>query len=227
VSPGSAACRLVVFDIGGTTIEDDGRVPSVFRAALSAHGLEVSLDEIDTLRGMSKREAVLRLVDDPASGAALAAAVYEDFRARLREEFERRPPRPIAGAAAVFERLRAAGVRIALTTGFERAIVDAILRPLGWDGRVLDAVVCAGDVAHGRPAPDLILRAMEQTGIADPRAVANVGDTTADVGAARAAGAGWNIAVLSGAHGREALEQAGATAIISSVADLASVLPVM
>jgi phosphonatase-like hydrolase len=218
---------LVVFDLAGTTIEDDGRVADVFRDVLTGHGLADAAGRIGAVRGRSKREAIRALVGGAPDGAARAARIYDDFACRLSETFEERPPRPIAGAHALFVRLQAAGVRVALTTGFEWAIAAPMLERLGWLEETVDAIVCADDVERGRPAPDLIVRAMALTGVSGARMVAAVGDTTADVMAGAAAGVGWNVAVLSGAHGRDALERAGATAIIPSVADLGSVLPVI
>jgi phosphoglycolate phosphatase-like HAD superfamily hydrolase len=81
-------------------------------------------------------------------------------------------------------------------------------------------VVCGDDVARGRPAPDLIVRAMAATGTADASVVANVGDTTMDLEAGHAAGVRWNVGVTSGAHDRARLERAPHTHLIASVADL-------
>jgi phosphonatase-like hydrolase len=121
-------------------------------------------------------------------------------------------------AVSTFERLRTAGIKIALNSGFDRDIMDLILRRVGWPAGLLDAVVCGDDVAAGRPAPDLILESMERTGVRDPDRVAAVGDTRLDLEAAAAAGARYRIGVLSGAHGREILEAAPCTHLVQSVA---------
>lgn len=63
---------------------------------------------------------------------------------------------------------------------------------------------------------------MEVTGTLDARQVANVGDTVLDLQTGHRAGVRWNIGVLSGAHGRERLEQALHTHILPSVAELAT-----
>ena len=70
----------------------------------------------------------------------------------------------------------------------------------------------------------MILLAMKLTGIADATQVANVGDTALDLESAARAGVKWNIGVLSGAHGREALMKAPHTHIIQSVAEIVTVL---
>jgi phosphoglycolate phosphatase len=102
--------------------------------------------------------------------------------------------------------LRAAGVRVVLTTGFDRQVTDPLLDALGWRvGEQLDGVVCASEVAVGRPQPHLIHRAMELTGVADPAEVLAAGDTVLDVRAGRTAHAGMAVGVLTGAQTRDEL----------------------
>ena len=67
---------------------------------------------------------------------------------------------------------------------------------------------------------------MRRTMTQDAARVVAVGDTTADLHAARRAGVGWAVGVLSGAHTEEILRQAPHDAIIGSVADLPPVLRV-
>jgi phosphonatase-like hydrolase len=129
----------------------------------------------------------------------------------------------IAGSEATFRWCREQGIQVALTTGFDRAIVQLIMEKLGWVEAV-DAVVCNDDVAHGRPAPDLILTAMRRLGHSDVSRVASVGDTISDLEAGANAGTGLNIGVLSGAHSREQLLAAPHSSLIDSVADLPAVL---
>jgi phosphonatase-like hydrolase len=211
---------LVVFDMAGTTVEDRGQVPAAFAAALAGHGLVVTAAQIDGVRGASKRQAIQELLGDTPGRHDDAARIYATFQASLAASYHAGGVSGIAGAEAVFAALRAVGIRTALTTGFDREITDLLLAKLGWDSGVVDAVVCGDDVRNGRPAPDLILGAMAITGIGDPAAVACVGDTVLDLEAGSRAGARWNIGVLSGAHGRAALERALHTHLIASVAEL-------
>jgi len=130
----------------------------------------------------------------------------------------------VAGAADAFAAFKAAGVRIALTTGFDRETTVMLLEALGWNHGVADAVVCGDDVAAGRPAPFLIFHAMEAALATSVHRVAAVGDTTLDLEAGRNAAVRWNIGVLSGAHDRLRLESVPHTHLIASVADLAALL---
>ena len=112
---------------------------------------------------------------------------------------------------------------MALNTGFDRALTTHLLDALGWR-EIADVVVCGDEVAAGRPAPDLIQRAMAATGVDAPDRVANVGDTALDLRAGAAAGVRWNIGVWSGAHDRATLEAAPHTHLCASVADVPAML---
>ena len=212
---------LVIFDMAGTTVDDRGQVPAAFALALAANGITVSHDDINRLRGGTKREAIRRLL--PPDKAGDADRIYQEFQRQLTLSYNADGVREVPGAAEVIRELRAAGIKVALTTGFDRDIALSLLNSLGWKRDALDAVVCGDEVPRGRPAPDLIFVAMKLTMVEDLDKVANVGDTVLDLESAERAGVKWNIGVLSGAHNRAALEQAPHSHIVQSVADIFSV----
>lgn len=216
--------ELVIFDLGGTLIEDTGDVPAAFRMALELHGYSVSAAEISRVRGASKREVIRRLVGDrETSGDDVSQRVYRSFQERLIELFRTRGVRPVDGVTKALAKLRDAGARIAITTGFDRRVTRSILGGLELKA-MLDAVVCGDDVSAGRPAPHMIFRAMELTGVVSVHRVANVGDTTNDLRAGYRAGVATNVGVLTGAHDRNRLEQAPHTHILESAARVPAVL---
>jgi phosphonatase-like hydrolase len=216
--------RLAVLDMAGTTVKDHGQVPRAFETALSEIGIDVSRAEIEAVRGSSKREAVRQFIPAGPDRDRLSALVYESFRRHLAHLYDSGGVSAIEGAESAFDWFRTRGVRVVLNTGFDRDITTLLLTALQWDARVIDAVVCGDDVAKGRPAPDLILAAMERTGISDPRCVLNAGDTVLDLRAAHTAGVRWNVGVLSGAHDRRTLESAPHTHLVQSIADLPEAL---
>jgi phosphonatase-like hydrolase len=217
-----AGADLVVFDLAGTTIKDGGQVPAAFGAALAERGVAITSAELAGIRGASKREAIARFIPKSAGHAAETAAAYASFRRHL-ERIYTDTLEPVQGAGDAFAAFRRAGVRIALTTGFDRDTTMLLLSALGWD-RLADAIVCGDDVAAGRPAPYLIFHAMEASRATAVGRVAVVGDTALDLEAGHNAGVRWNIGVLSGAHDRARLEAAPHTHLVASVADVAALL---
>lgn len=212
--------ELVIFDMAGTTVKDSGQVPDAFTAALALHEIEVTSEQLSSVRGSSKRQAILHLIPEGTERARRAEAVYASFREQLTQRYGAVGVEPVEGAVQVFERLRAQGVRVALNTGFERDITEWLLAALSWERGVVDAVVCGDDVRQGRPAPYLIFRAMEATGTTSVHQVANVGDTVLDLRAGHNACVKWNVGVLSGAHDRQRLELEPHTHLLDSVAEL-------
>jgi len=212
--------ELVIFDLAGTTVEDHGEVPSAFTAALDEYNIKVTPEQINAVRGSSKRQALLHLIPEGPAQRRLAEEIYGSFRKHLTQRYASQGVRPVRGAAVAFRSLRELHVRVALNTGFDRETTDVLLGALGWKEGVVDAVVCGDDVTQGRPAPYMIFRAMEVTGTSTVHRVANLGDTTLDVQAGYNARVRWNIGVLTGAHDRRALESAPHTHILSSVAEV-------
>lgn len=164
--------ELVALDIAGTTVDEGGAVYRVLAEVVAEHGTPASDADIRRFMGADKRAALVALTGD----AGAAEVLHARFVERLRAAYAATPPRPVRGVPQAMATLRAAGVRVALTTGFDRQVTDPLLAALGWrvasagcEGQ-LDAVVCAPEVAAGRPEPYMIHRAMELTGVTDRRA---------------------------------------------------------
>ena len=216
---------LVVFDMAGTTVRAADWVPAAFHEAFEKVGIVLSDEEVQSVRGRSKREAISDLLSrhhGSADGRQLAAAVHSDFQRILIELYEEHGAELIDGADGTLEWLKAQGVKVALSTGFDRPLAELLLQMTGWD-KSIEAVVCNEDVPRGRPAPHLIFRAMEWTGSDCIHRVAAVGDTVSDLQAAFNAGVRWNIGVLSGAHSEAQLRSCPHSEIIPSVKELPSV----
>ena len=217
--------KLVVFDLAGTVIEDAGQVPAAFTKALRNHEIEIASDSLREMRGASKREVIQSFVERRTGGSkaeilAHTESIYNSFRSTLAGIYEKDGVREIAGATEAFTWLQKRGVRVALNTGFDRTITALLLKSMQWNEDLINAVVCGDDVALGRPAPYLIFRAMEMSGITGVHEVTTVGDTILDLQAGQNAGVRYNIGVLSGAHAREQLEREPHTHLLSSVAML-------
>lgn len=210
--------ELLVTDFAGTTMREDGAVLAAYRQALTAHDIPFTEDDLASRRGASKR-AVFHELAARAGAPERAESALAAFEAALRAEYERGPVVEVGGAAAALARLRAARVKLALSSGFERGLVDLLVARLGW-GDLFDLTLAGNDAPAGRPAPYLIYRAMQDLGVRDVARVAVVGDTPLDLRAGMHARAGWVIGVLSGAHGLATLGATPHTHLLESVAAL-------
>lgn len=218
--------QMIAFDVAGTTVQDGGLVLRAFKRAFSqieperwpTHETEWTQYAIDTM-GQSKIEVFTAILGD----ADLAAKATEAFEAAYLEIVVEEGIEEIPGAGDLLVRLKDAGVPTALTTGFSRVTLNAILRSLDW-GELVEETVTPGEVGAGRPSPKMLQRVAAQLEVTDPAACVVVGDTQSDMQAGVAFGAGQVIGVLSGTHNREQLLEAGATAVVNSVAELPNLL---
>lgn len=218
------AIELVVLDMAGTTVRDDGVVEQAFQRAAERTGVAERMPWAEALQyvrdtmGMSKIDVFTHLAAGDVAAATAATAAFEGAYAEIIAE---QGAAEIPGAADAIRALRDAGLSVVLTTGFAPVTRDALIDALGW-GDLVDLALSPIDAGRGRPAPDLVLTALLRTGASSIQAVAVAGDTASDVESGRRAGAGFVAGVLSGAHDRAAL--AGADAVLDSIADLPAVL---
>jgi phosphonatase-like hydrolase len=218
--------ELVVSDFAGTTMKEEGAVLVAYRLALTEFDIPFTEDDLAARRGASKRAVFQELaarVKAPDEADAIAGKALAIFEDSLKREYESGPVKEIEGAGAAVASLRDAGVKVALTSGFERGVVDLLVRRLGW-ADLFDRVYASDDAPAGRPAPYLIYRAMTDLRVFDVGRVCVVGDTPLDLQAASNARAGWIVGVLSGAHGLETMGRTPHTHLLPSVAGLPRLL---
>jgi phosphonatase-like hydrolase len=220
--------QLVVTDLMGTTLRDDGAVLPAYRAAFAECAIPFTEEELAAKRGAHKLSlftefAVRRYAADDA--AKRAEAALEVFEKQLRHFLATGGGTPIDGAEDAISRLRTAGLKVVLTSGFDRGLIADIVTHCGW-GELFDVVVYPDEVPAGRPAPYLIFQAMQKTRIEAVARVAAIGDTILDLQAGTNAGAGWVIGVLSGAADTETLGRTPHTHLLPSIADLPLLLGV-
>jgi phosphoglycolate phosphatase len=235
--------NLIVCDIAGTTVNEDGIVYRELRACVERRGVAVTANQVNAVKGTEKKSAITTLLTAGGRGTSEEeiGETFADFMDGLRHAYAEQPPSPIAGVEDRLREIRAAGGAVALTTGFQRSIAEVVLRACGWGvrqfsvapgegpvpaleaagdaGFVVDALVTSDTVPAGRPAPYLIHRAMEMTGVVSVEEVVSVGDTVADLQAAANAGV-RGIGVLTGSVERGVLESQPHLMVLDSLADL-------
>jgi phosphoglycolate phosphatase len=83
-----------------------------------------------------------------------------------------------------------------------------------------DLVLSGDDVARAFPWPDLVLTAVLRLGVGDVRGVAVVTASESGVLAARRAGAGFAVGMLSDVDEAGKLRRAGATHLLADIGEL-------
>jgi phosphonatase-like hydrolase len=228
--------QLVVFDMAGTTVRDQNEVETCFLQAAKNADVRTNAEQILAMMGWSKRlvfETLLKaqLGPDAPDLDARVDAAYDEFRRVLENHYNTAEVVPADGALECFDWLHSQNIAIALTTGFYRVVTDIILARLGWDQgldaqyvgtkeSLIQASICSEDVSKGRPAPDMLHRAMKLTGVTDPQRVIKIGDTPSDLQAGHNAGVGLNLGVTNGTHTAEQLKLHPHDRLIASLHEL-------
>jgi phosphonatase-like hydrolase len=229
-----------MLDMAATTVDDTivdrPLVLHSFAESFAAAQIAVPWEVLNTQRGKDKLEVFRTLL---ASHGGLSGAPLEHTAQTLLQDFTSRLLRNVAqlrempGATATFTFLKAHRVFVALGSGFPLAVTQAIARHCGWTGMgLVDYVTCGEAAGRGRPQPHMINRALQAAGLLpaqspvghavpgfDYRQVLKVGDTVQDVTEGVQVGA-LTIAVASGTQPADLLAQAGAAAVLPSIADL-------
>jgi len=171
---------------------------------------------MEVLRRMGLLEAIHTVVP------SIRREQLPEFVERYRAHYFRHDPKLEAfdGVPSMLDELADAGAWLAVATGKSRAGLDRALDQMGWTGRFL-TTRCADEGAP-KPDPWMLVDICEELELS-PAQVLMVGDTTYDLGMARAAGADA-IAVSYGAHLRAELECETCLEVVDSVAGLREAL---
>ncbi|MCH7635963.1 MAG: HAD-IA family hydrolase [Proteobacteria bacterium] len=213
--------RLAVFDCDGTLVDSQHSIIAAMDEAWRVHGLGApDARAVRRIVGLPLEIGIARLLpegdeeDFERLSRHYRAAAYE---LRQNQEYEE-PLYP--GAIEAIEALAAAGYLLGVATGKSRRGLDATLESHRLTGRF--ATLQTGDAAPGKPAPDMLLRAMAETG-AGPGKTAMIGDTSFDMLMAKSAGA-VAIGVSWGYHGEDELRECGAARVLADFGELPAAL---
>lgn len=223
-----ATIKMIVFDMAGTTINEDNLVYKTLQKIINATGYNFSLQQVlNEGAGYEKRKAIKKIIvlQNENITDQLVDEIYNNFNNDLLNGYASASIFPQKGALELFEYLRNKNIKIVLNTGYSRSIAKLLLQKLGWQvGVQIDGLITASDVEYSRPSADMILLAMEQHQIADESSVAKVGDSIIDIEEGQNAGCGLTIGITTGAHTYEQLFTANPNAIINELTDLMQLL---
>ncbi|MEQ8687754.1 MAG: HAD hydrolase-like protein [Imperialibacter sp.] len=223
--------QLVVFDLAGTTVQDNQDVQKVLRKTLQRQGVSITMKEAAMVMGIPKPVALRQLLEYHLPESI---KVTDDMIDELHEAFvsdmvsfyeEDSSVQEMPGASDIFKALKESGISVYVDTGFDRKTTDALIERLGWlKSELLDGSITSDEVERGRPDPDMIFKAMKLSKVTEASFVAKVGDTASDLGEGTAAGCGLVIGVTTGAYSREELEIEPHTHIADSLPEVLQII---
>lgn len=221
--------KLIIFDLAGTTVYDDEFVTTALCNSLADFGFKIPLSAGNEMMGISKPVAIKKLIEQyypDQMDLVDITPIHEKFLALMIDFYKNNSEiREIEGTTEIFTLLKNAGVKIGIDTGFSRDITNIILNRMGWEQkRLIDVSVTSDEVENGRPAPDMIFKAMNILGIEQSEDVAKVGDTPVDMLEGINANCGLTIGVLTGVGKREVLSQFSNVTLLSSVKAIPAII---
>ena len=219
-----AAVEAVLFDLDGTLIDTDDQVVASLARRLTPLARFLPLAPISLARRLvmwaeTPGNALVTLFDRLGVDDNIFA--IGDTLRRWRGLHPRQHLPLVPGAETVLHALsQRYHLAIVTTRGYRDAQAFLARHQLS---HLFHSVATRESTRRLKPHPAPIHFVAEKLGL-PPGRCAMVGDTTADVRSARAAGA-WAVAVLSGFGERAELERAGAHLVLESVAQLGEILP--
>jgi phosphonoacetaldehyde hydrolase len=252
--------KAAILDWSGTLADAYVIAPAVvFVEVFKSQGVEISMEEARGPMGLRKDIHIKKLTEDPVISARWEAIKGSPpTQADVDAMFEEFVPAQLAclpkytallpGIKEVVDGLKADGIKIGVSTGFTRVMVDVLLKDVIAQGVVPDATVAGDEVLNGaRPSPHMVFKNLDLLGIDDVKSVVKCDDTVSGIGEAMNAGC-WGVglvrysnymnintldeeATLSEANiaarmakTRKILEQAGAHYVIDSLVELPAVI---
>lgn len=256
--PYQGPLKAVILDWAGTIIDHGSRAPmGVFQRVFEQFGVTITVEEARIPMGLPKWDHIKAVGALPRISAewqrthgrpfsdADVDAIYEVFTP-MNVAVIPNYSELIPGAVEAVAALRARGLKIGSTTGYNRPIMGALAPLAQSQGYAPDCLVCADDLSAARPTPLAMYRCFAELGVWPAEACVKVDDTAPGITEGSSAGA-WTVGVaVSGnafglsteeaaalsrnefetrrARAYAELSQAGANFVIDSVANLLPVI---
>lgn len=198
----------VVFDWAGTVVDWGSHAPmGAFVQLFASQGVAITIAEARVPMGLPKWHHIQALGRQPRIAAAWQAAhgapfgdadvdrLYTLFTPMNRAAVPQHA-QLVPGVPQLVQQLRARGLKIGSTTGYNREIMDVLVPLAAAQGFEPDNLVCAGDVAENRPSPLGMYRCFLELGVWPAHRVVKVDDTVPGLLEGRHAGC-WTVAVVA------------------------------
>jgi HAD superfamily hydrolase (TIGR01509 family) len=210
--------KAVLCDIDGTLVDSNVLHAEAWVQAFAHFGYNFTRTDILHQIGKGGDQLIPHYI--PADRLPELEEPIKTFRKELfhAQYFDRIKPFP--GARALLEKMRHAGLRIALATSADKEDLGRLKRIAGI-ADLVEEETASEDAQKSKPHPDIFQAALVRLQVESSAAIA-LGDTPWDVQAAGNTGIS-TMAVTSGGWDEDQLYTAGAIAVYEGVAKIAEV----
>lgn len=210
--------QVILFDLDGTLIDSVPDLRTAVNAVLEAEGLApLDRGQIRSMVGLGVKKLVQRAF--AAHGVTLEGEPLEAKTNTMMKAYGACLTNETACMPGALEMVRAfhkARIKIAIVTNKPEAATRTILDRLGFTPHV-DAIVGGDSGPARKPAPDMLLHALQMTGFSAGSALM-VGDSPHDIHAAKAAAI--TCMAVRGGYTDVSAEELGADHVIDTLLDL-------
>lgn len=212
--------RAVIFDIDGTIVDTFEVYQKVFNQGTEQFGAAPVAKEV--LRDLLAKGLSLRQILEKAFSYPLDDGVYAICRTDILERFKKAElgeVKAFPGTEELFGHLQQKAIKIGIATGRMSSDEDEWnrFRVLGLDGYI-SAIVTSKEMQHRKPAPDVVIECARRLNVSPENCIV-VGDTVADILAARSAGS-LSAAVTTGHEDEDNLLKERPDIIFNNISEL-------
>ena len=191
----------VIFDLAGTLIDSGCRAPvHAMITAFARNGLVVTDEIVRADMGLPKRAHINAILDKSVMKSQWEGVfnnpprevdidrIYQSTNQELKKIVDYYS-KPTPSAVELLHYLQANGIRIGITTGYSRDIINSLEDRLHEAGIIYNNLVCADEVRNPRPYAGMINKIMDEWEIYNfgRHQFVKIGDTIADIQEAHAA----------------------------------------
>ena len=207
--------KMLVLDMSGTTINDNGLVYKTLLDTIREFNLNVNKKDIHKWYGLNTHSIMdgyfnNQVYDiDTVRLETYRKCLYNKFETSLKEQYFESDALSLIDDELPdkLESIRRKDIKITLNTGLNKKKKKMIIDKLGMR-RYIDDYISNEQVSKDRPYPYMIYKLMERNNICSPQNVIKIGDTRADIYEGRNAQCLASIGVLSGVDIEEGLYHA-------------------
>jgi len=153
-----------LFDMDGLMIDSDRAISRSYEAVLKEYGKEPQFNSRGIVHtpGISAVDNWKNLVK--VYGIDADIAELADKKNRLHVEYMKEGVDAMPGLSELLQMLKEHDVKMAVASSSIRELVEHVVQQLGIQN-YFEAIVAGGEVAHGKPAPDIFLAAAAKLGV--------------------------------------------------------------
>ena len=220
--------RMVVFDMAGTTIDENNVVYKCVQKALNEYQIPATLKQVlEFGAGKEKLQAIKDVyaeVMQETADETTAKTIYDKFSVLLEDAYEMIDMKLFEGLRSTLFFLYKRDVKVVFNTGYTKDVATKILKKVDCIvGRDIDLLVTADMVENSRPAPDMITYALQHFNI-KPWECIKVGDSAIDILEGKNAKVKYTIGITTGAQTYDQLKTEHPDYIIHNLRELIPII---